>query len=319
MPATLLPFDLRMLEIFLAVCDAGSMSGAARALRITQPAVSQAIAELEARTGVTLLDRAVRPLGLTPAGGVLRQQAGALLAEARRIAPMLRDTEHRRLALLRVGLVDSLMRLLATRVAAHLATRADQVAVLSGLTAAHASALLTRELDLFIGADAAEDVAGLERWPLITERYVLLLPPGAPPPATLGALARLGATLPLVRFSARSQTGSELARHLRRLALALPGCHAFDTPHGVAAMVAEGAGMAIATPLCVHEAALPAGALQVVPLPGPALTRTLTLVARRHELGALPRGLATAAAAVLATTPALGMADDAADSADLMP
>ncbi len=37
----------RHLKIFLAVCDAGNMTRAAKALYMAQPSVSQAIAELE--------------------------------------------------------------------------------------------------------------------------------------------------------------------------------------------------------------------------------------------------------------------------------
>ena len=78
-----LPFDLRSLEIFIAVCENGSMVKAARRLGITQPSVSQTLAELEARVGVPLFDRHVRPLGLTQPGSVLQQRANMLLAEAR--------------------------------------------------------------------------------------------------------------------------------------------------------------------------------------------------------------------------------------------
>ena len=84
-----LPFDLRALEIFLTVCEAGSMAAAARTLSLTQPAVSQSIADLEARTGTALFDRSVRPLALTPPGGILRQRASALMSEARQIGPLL--------------------------------------------------------------------------------------------------------------------------------------------------------------------------------------------------------------------------------------
>ena len=44
--------------------------------------------------------------------------------------------------------------------------------------------------------------------------------------------------LPLVRFSARSKTGIEVERHLRRLKVELPRRLEFDTPQGVAATVA---------------------------------------------------------------------------------
>lgn len=287
-----IPFDLRTLDIFLAVCDLGSMAGAARQLSLTQPAVSQAIAELEGRIGAILFDRSVRPLGLTPAGGVLRQRASALLTEAREIAPALRDTARSRYPLLRVGLVDSLSRALAAPLGAHLMAEADEVSVLAGLTASHASALLTRQLDLLLGADDLEEVEGLERLPIVTEPYILLAPRGTPRPARLEDLVALAQRLPFVRYSARSKTGIEVERHLRRVKLDLPRRLEFDTPQGVTAVVLRGEGFALSTPLCCYEAQAPADGLACWPLPGPAAVRRLVLVARRQELGRLPREVA---------------------------
>lgn len=290
-----LPFELRSLEVFLAVCEAGSMAGAARTLGMTQPAVSLSIAEMERRMGTQLFDRSVRPMALTLAGGMLRQRAGALVADARQIAPLLRETEHGRLPLVRVGLVDSLNRALTETIAGFLAERADEVSIRAGLTSTHASELLTRRLDLFLGIDDLEDLAGLERWPLATEPYVLLLPKRTKAPRTVADLEALAARMPLVRFSSRSKTGLEIERHLRRLGLQLPRPLEFDTPYGVAAMVAARRGFAITTPLCVAETAPLSSATTIAALPGPQLTRTLTLVARKGELGRIPRDLAEAA------------------------
>lgn len=275
------------------------MADAARALSITQPAVSQAIAELERKTGSVLFDRSVRPLALTAAGGLLRQRAAALVSDAREIPALLRETVQGKVPHLRVGLVDSLTRVLSGAIADRLAERAQTVSVLSGLTAAHAGALLTRRLDMFIGVDDLEETPGLERFELVREPYVLLLPPKAPRVASQADLERLADRLPLVRFSARSQTGLEIERHLRRLGLTAPMRFEFDTPYAVSAMVAAGEGFAISTPLCVSEANLPAGSMKVTALPGPRLSRTLTLVARNRELGVIPRDLAAAMRAVL--------------------
>ncbi|WAC27440.1 LysR family transcriptional regulator [Ancylobacter sp. SL191] len=290
--ADTLPFDLRALEIFLAVCDAGSMAEAARRMGLTQPAISQAVAEMEKRIGVQLFDRSARPLALTGAGGALRQRASALLSEARQIAPLLREAEHARLPLLRAGLVDSLSRALMGPLSRALGERAEQVSLLSGLTASHAGALLTRQLDLLVGADDLDEIEGLERWPLLSEPYVLLMPASAPVPARAGDLEDLARALPLVRYSARSKTGMEIERHLRRLRLDLPRPLEFDTPYGVTAAVADGAGFAITTPLCLVEAGLALDGFVCRPLPGPGLTRHLTLIARRQELGRLPREIA---------------------------
>jgi DNA-binding transcriptional LysR family regulator len=287
-----LPFDLRSLELFLAVCDAGTMAQAARRLGLTQPAISQAVAEMERRMGVALFDRSARPLALTAAGGALRQRASALLSEARQIAPLLREAERARLPLIRTGIVDSLSRALMAPLVRALAEKAEQVSLLSGLTAAHAGALLTRQLDLLVGADALDEIEGLERWPLLTEPYVLLMPANLPAPSRVADIEELTRTVPLVRFSARSKTGMEVERHLRRLRLELPRPLEFDTPYGVTAAVADGAGFAVTTPLCLIEAAVPLDVLACHALPGPGLTRHLTLIARRQELGRLPREIA---------------------------
>ncbi|HEX2842341.1 LysR family transcriptional regulator [Hyphomicrobium sp.] len=294
-----LPFDLRSLEIFLAVCETGAMSSAARALGLTQPAVSLAVGELERKLGFDLFDRTVRPLAVTVAGGLLRQRASALIAEARQIGPLLRETEHGKLPLIRVGLVDSLARSLTGPLAAFLDARADEVAILSGLTASHASDLLTRRLDIFLGVDDLENWAGLERWQLAREPYVLMLPAATPAPRTVGALRKLVQDMPLIRFSSRSQTGLEIEAHIRRLGLEAPRTFEFDSPFGVASMVAGGLGFAITTPLCIREAALPEASFITAPLPGAQISRKLTLVARHRELGRLPRELAEMARGLL--------------------
>lgn len=71
--------DLFQLETFLAVAEERSFSRAAARLHRTQPAVSQAIAKLEAELGEVLLDRATRDGTLTDAGEVLREYAQKLL------------------------------------------------------------------------------------------------------------------------------------------------------------------------------------------------------------------------------------------------
>lgn len=287
-----LPFDLRQLSIFLAVCDAGAMAAAARRLGLTQPAVSLAVAELENRVGAALFDRSIRPIGLTPAGVLLRQRASALVSEARQIAPMLREAGRGRFPLVRLGLVDSLSRTLGPALADALSARADEAAILSGLTASHASALLSRNLDVMIGVDDLSEVGGLERWPVVSEAYVLMTPPDAGSVPDVTALKALASRLEFVRFSARSSTGVEIERHLRRIGVEPRRRLSFDTPQGLVAAVAEGGRFAIVTPLCVIEAGAAPDSFSVTALPGPEFSRRLTLVAYDHELGRLPGELA---------------------------
>ncbi len=68
------------LAIFVAIVDAGSLAGAARRLRRSRPAVTRALAALEARASVLLIARTTRRLTPTDAGRDLAANARRLLA-----------------------------------------------------------------------------------------------------------------------------------------------------------------------------------------------------------------------------------------------
>ncbi|MFY9511422.1 MAG: LysR family transcriptional regulator, partial [Rubrivivax sp.] len=63
--------DLRALEYFVAVVDAGSFSGAAVVLNLTQPTLSRQVALLETELGQRLLVRTGRGVTATEAGSAL--------------------------------------------------------------------------------------------------------------------------------------------------------------------------------------------------------------------------------------------------------
>ncbi|MDI6843469.1 MAG: selenium metabolism-associated LysR family transcriptional regulator [Anaerosomatales bacterium] len=73
--------NLQQLRTFVAVVEHGSFSEAARALGITQPAVTMQIQSLESELGVTLLDRRYRRVDLTEAGTALLPYARRVLEE----------------------------------------------------------------------------------------------------------------------------------------------------------------------------------------------------------------------------------------------
>lgn len=60
--------DWNLLRTFLAVVDAGSLTGATRMLATSQPTLSRQIAELELSVGMALFERVARGLRLTAAG-----------------------------------------------------------------------------------------------------------------------------------------------------------------------------------------------------------------------------------------------------------
>jgi DNA-binding transcriptional LysR family regulator len=69
------------MTVFVRVADTGSLSRAARELKLSQPSVSRIIGMLEARLATTLLLRTTRSISLTDAGALYLEQAKRLLAE----------------------------------------------------------------------------------------------------------------------------------------------------------------------------------------------------------------------------------------------
>jgi DNA-binding transcriptional LysR family regulator len=72
---------LQELAVLVAVIDHGSLAAASRRLRQSPPAVTRALAALEDRVGVRLVERTTRRLSVTEAGRAVAERARTLLNE----------------------------------------------------------------------------------------------------------------------------------------------------------------------------------------------------------------------------------------------
>lgn len=90
------------LRIFARVAELGSFTAAAKALGVSQPAISQNIAELERFAGGRLFERSRGRAGLTERGRIFLEHAGEILEGYRRLdsrfrvpeSILLRDVQH---------------------------------------------------------------------------------------------------------------------------------------------------------------------------------------------------------------------------------
>lgn len=294
---TTLPFDLGALQVFLMVCDKGSMGAAGKALGITQPGVSQGISDLETALGMKLFERSVRPLALTAAGRLLQQRATTLVAEAYEVSTAMGEAENGHHFRIRLGLAGSVVRAFSLQLSKFLSQQASEVAVFSGTTSRHSEDTINRSVDISICWSGMDDADWVERHLLLEEPYILLFPSSFP--QTQEGLTSIAGRLPLIRPSARSQTGRDVDRHLRRIGVEIPRYLEYDSPIGLTAAVADGLGWAITTPLCVFEGGL-TPRVRSMKLSDPGFARRLYLFARKNEFGSLPRQLANEARAVLA-------------------
>lgn len=294
--------DFRDLQIVAAVAATGSMLDASRRYGITQSAVSQAVRRAETSTGVRLLDRSHRPLVATRAGRILVSRVGDLSRDFDAMLGALRAAAAvpERLDL-RLGLVDSYAGTVGAFLVQELVTGSIglSLSAWSGLAPSHAEALMRRTIDAAITCDAMEDLDDVQRFPFYREPYVLVVPRGSASEFAELELREILQRHRLVRHSERSYVGSQVERHLSRLGLRPPRVFEFDTSDAVVAMVANGMGVAITTPLCLLQGAAQAAHVSVLPLPGPGFSRELLLVTRKHDLTAVAPRMADLARATI--------------------
>ncbi|MCU0801431.1 MAG: LysR family transcriptional regulator [Rhodobacteraceae bacterium] len=101
-----------------AVVDAGSVSKGAAALGLSQPALSRALALLEARVGKPLFIRDRRPLQATPLGLQLATHGRRILTESRRASEAVQSLLRGTRGLVRVGGVPFFMDAMISRIIA---------------------------------------------------------------------------------------------------------------------------------------------------------------------------------------------------------
>jgi DNA-binding transcriptional LysR family regulator len=99
------------METFVTVVDAGSFSAAARRLKLGQPAVSKAIAQLEERLGARLLLRSTRGLAPTDAGQRFYEHARRAIDEADQAEQVVRESSDGLSGRLRIGAAVTFARL----------------------------------------------------------------------------------------------------------------------------------------------------------------------------------------------------------------
>lgn len=291
--------DLRALDVFVTVAEVGNMTVAARKLSMTQPAVSQIFRILEDEIGSPLLDRELRPLRLTPAGVALFSRAKQLLTDAERLYRELHTTTDSVLPRFRMGFVDSFATTAGAQLVKAMQDEIEQLLVWSGIAPELRDELINRDLDLIVSPDALDGVDGVESKRILQESYILIVPTTLKRQASTMSLTELAERIPLVRYSNRSRIGAQIERHLRWLRIDVPKRNEFDSTESVAAMVAEGVGWAITTPLALVQAPGAFPRITPLPLPGPPLSRQLFIVYRPGEFPGLPERIATRCAQIL--------------------
>lgn len=276
------------IEIFLATADEGSISAAARRLGASPSAVSQQLTNLEAAVGASLLLRNTRPVTLTPAGEMFRRRAQAIIAEADQARAELAEGTLAALTRFRLGVIEDFEADVTPALLARMSDRLRDCQFLleTGATHTLVDQLEHRALDVIVAAELGEAPSWAETHPLLREGFV-----GVAPKGMFDLQGDLGPQLraqPLVQYSKRHFMGRQIDQHLSDNNIRLSHRFELDSYLAILAMVSQGAGWTILTPLALQRAQRFSGQVDVFALPFAPLSRTITLSARAGLLGDMP-------------------------------
>ncbi|PWC54594.1 LysR family transcriptional regulator [Azospirillum sp. TSO22-1] len=284
------------LRTFLAVVETGSLSAAARRLNLTQPAISLQIRELEARTGVPLLERLGRRTAPTAAGETLVVHARRIAAEIDAALEAMRRHREGALGRVRLGAGLSFATYLLPVVLKRLrATRPDlEVTVAVGTAEDIARRLLANDFDLAVVTLPVDD-RGLDVELLRQDAALAVFPAGTPLPdaVTPQDVARF----PLILDERRSRVALSTTAWFEAGGVRPKPIMELGSFTAIRSMVEAGLGASIMMPDIVADAA---GRMETRPLDPPLVIR-LAIIQRQGQPHDPVLDLARAALRTLAT------------------
>jgi DNA-binding transcriptional LysR family regulator len=243
-------FDWTDLQIFLHVCEAGSMTAAAARCHLTLAAVSARMRGLEEANGIVLLSRGPRGVSPTAAGSVLARHARLVFEQVQRLE---QDLVHVRDAPARPLVLLANSSALARPLAAAVAEFPDApVLVRESPSEATVRAIRSGVADAGIVSNAV-DTRGLESHDLGPDPLVLVV-------AREHAFARRESVLfadalqlPWIAWGEQSALSTHLFMRAAAFGAQLQPRITYPGSGGVLQLVARGLGVTVLPEVLVHQ------------------------------------------------------------------
>jgi len=281
--------NLHHLRLFAAVVDEGGFTNAARALRLSQPAISKSLNELERQMHVSLIERGGRGINLTEAGRALYGRARELFGVERMAERELRELRGLKRGTLRVAASTTIATYMLPPVLGrfHIRHPAVRIRVTSANTRSVLRLLLEARTDVaLVEGPISHDAVDVIPW---REDELVVI---AHPDQRIARQSNVGVE-DLMRETILVREPGSGTREVAERALALHGVRPTLTMRlgGTEAIkqgVAAGLGVAIVSRAAAADQ-ITLGRLVVVPVQGLQIRRALT------QLKLRPRSDSTAA------------------------
>lgn len=234
--------SLRALKTLVAIAEHGSFAAAARAVNLSESAVSTQVRGLETELDVALFDRAKRPPVLNEAGQALVAKARELIAGYEELQSSVASkgaVEGR----MRLGAVGTTLTGILPAVLTVIRERYPNlhIEIVSGFSEELVQQVESRALDAAIVSDYEGNRHDLSWRPFVSEPLVMIAPPDAPDTNP----KRLAQLYPFIRYSPTAPVGRIIDGALRRANLKVRETMRLDWLEAIEAMVHHGHGIAI--------------------------------------------------------------------------
>jgi DNA-binding transcriptional LysR family regulator len=291
--------DMTTLRCLVSLADLGSLTAAAEARHLTQPAVSIRLRKLEGELGAELFYRSGRGIRFTASGEAALATARRVLREAEELARELSDLEGLARGRIAIGTIDAASSYVLPPVFSRFRERYPGIEIHLEVTATAPLVRMLRagSLELAVGTLPVERAADLEIHPVYRERLVLIAPPAH-------RLARSRRLAPrdldgeaFISFHDGATTRRIIEEGLARHGAAPRVTITTDSPEAIRNLVAAGLGLAILPERLVRDD-VRRGAVRSPRVAGLAIERSIGLVipARGYLSAAIRAFLAVLAA-----------------------
>lgn len=275
------PLNLNHLRAFHAITVAGSVTGAAKSLQVSQPAVSKQLGELEAALGVRLVDRLPRGIRLTTTGRALAEHAGRIFAIEHAAEVELAALLGLRRGLLSIGASTTVGSYLVPAVfgAFHAHHPELRLELQIGNTAAVHDLVRRQVVELGLTEGFVTD-ADLETTVFDDDEMIAITAPGDPILRQGPLLARELVALPFVMRERGSGTREVIEAALAKKRLRVEPVMSLGSTEAVKHAVAARLGVAMVSSLAI-ERELATKTLVAIPIEDLTIRRSLHLVELR--------------------------------------
>ncbi len=269
--------------VFLKASQTLNFTETAECFGITQGAVSRIVKNWEDEWGMTFFNRNRRPICLTNAGILLKQELERYIQSFNNLALSLRGDNFLK-PLIRIGCVESMSVDLLPKLVIRLRSHYPQIITVIGTSNSLHRQLVEGTLDIIISSDSTAEVTNLRKVKIFQEGSLLVLPKsfqGTDKYLTWKSLQFSG--IPFIKYHHATGGGKLNDVFVSTSGISLTSQLEVDSNSTMLSLIAEGIGWTISRASTILQNKGLSEKIFFTQMPSPLLVRKLYVLTRRNE------------------------------------